>query len=107
MFTHLISPDRPTWTWERLGEVCAQTALPWMAKGILHPDDARFAVDAGASAVLVSNHGGRRLDGAGAGGQVGVERMHELLLAELRTIMMLCGCARTAELRGRIRPERP
>ena len=35
-------------------------------KGILHPDDARRAVDAGAGAVVVSNHGGRQLDGAPA-----------------------------------------
>ena len=158
MFTHLMRPDSPTWTWERLGEVCAETGLPWMAKGILDPDDARLAVDAGAAAVLVSNHGGRQLDGAiaslealpaivavvgdcsevafdsgirwgfdvakalalgadvvvlgrlaahalCAAGQAGVERMHELLLAELRTIMMLCGCARPDELRERIRVE--
>jgi L-lactate dehydrogenase (cytochrome) len=33
-------------------------------KGIMHPDDARLAVDAGADAIIVSNHGGRQLDGA-------------------------------------------
>ncbi|MBS3647829.1 alpha-hydroxy-acid oxidizing protein [Pseudaminobacter sp. 19-2017] len=35
-------------------------------KGILDPEDARLAINAGADAVLVSNHGGRQLDGAGA-----------------------------------------
>ena len=35
-----------------------------MLKGILHPDDARKAIDAGAAAIVVSNHGGRTLDGA-------------------------------------------
>lgn len=40
------------------------TGLPVVAKGVLHPDDARLAVDAGASAVWVSNHGGRQLDRA-------------------------------------------
>jgi len=39
---------------------------PLVVKGILHPDDARRAVDAGAGAVVVSNHGGRQLDGAPA-----------------------------------------
>jgi lactate 2-monooxygenase len=33
-------------------------------KGILHPDDARRAVDAGMDGILVSNHGGRQVDGA-------------------------------------------
>jgi 4-hydroxymandelate oxidase len=43
------------------------TRLPVVLKGILRPDDARRAVDAGASAIAVSNHGGRQLDGvAGA-----------------------------------------
>ncbi|CAN5800629.1 alpha-hydroxy acid oxidase [soil metagenome] len=37
------------------------TSLPVVAKGVLHPDDARRAVDAGARAILVSGHGGRQL----------------------------------------------
>ncbi len=37
---------------------------PLLVKGILHPDDARVAVDCGADAIVVSNHGGRVLDGA-------------------------------------------
>lgn len=40
------------------------TDLPIAVKGILHPDDARQVVDAGADAVVVSNHGGRQVDGA-------------------------------------------
>ena len=35
-----------------------------MVKGVLHPDDARAAVAHGADAIVVSNHGGRQLDGA-------------------------------------------
>jgi 4-hydroxymandelate oxidase len=38
------------------------TGLPVVPKGVLHPDDARLAVDAGAAAIWVSNHGGRQLD---------------------------------------------
>ncbi|MFL6060976.1 MAG: alpha-hydroxy acid oxidase [Marmoricola sp.] len=45
----------------RLGE---RTGLPVVAKGVLHPEDARRAVEAGAAAVWVSNHGGRQLDRA-------------------------------------------
>jgi 4-hydroxymandelate oxidase len=37
------------------------TSLPVVAKGVLHPDDARRAVDAGARGVIVSNHGMRQL----------------------------------------------
>ncbi|WP_433564043.1 lactate 2-monooxygenase [Nocardia sp. CA-151230] len=40
------------------------TELPIAVKGVLHPDDARQVVDAGADAVVVSNHGGRQVDGA-------------------------------------------
>ena len=47
-----------------MADEMARTSLPFMAKGILTAGDARAAVDAGASAVLVSNHGGRQLDGA-------------------------------------------
>ncbi|MFF0816180.1 alpha-hydroxy-acid oxidizing protein [Rhodococcus sp. NPDC003318] len=40
------------------------TDLPIVVKGIVHPDDAREVIDAGASGVVVSNHGGRQVDGA-------------------------------------------
>ncbi|HLS75377.1 MAG TPA: alpha-hydroxy-acid oxidizing protein [Nocardia sp.] len=40
------------------------TDLPIAVKGILHPDDARLVVDAGADGVIVSNHGGRQVDGS-------------------------------------------
>lgn len=42
------------------------TGLPVVVKGVLHPADARRAVDAGAAAVWVSNHGGRQLDRSAA-----------------------------------------
>jgi isopentenyl diphosphate isomerase/L-lactate dehydrogenase-like FMN-dependent dehydrogenase len=58
--------DQPVWAWEHLTELMAETTLPWIAKGILTGEDAEAAAKAGASAVLVSNHGGRQLDGAGA-----------------------------------------
>jgi 4-hydroxymandelate oxidase len=53
-------------TWEVLDELRAVTRLPVVVKGILSADDARRAVDHGAKAVVVSNHGGRQLDGAPA-----------------------------------------
>jgi len=42
------------------------TNLPIVVKGILRPDDAELAVQHGASAIQVSNHGGRQLDGVQA-----------------------------------------
>jgi isopentenyl diphosphate isomerase/L-lactate dehydrogenase-like FMN-dependent dehydrogenase len=56
----------PNWTWDQLAEVTARHELPWIAKGILTAESAVAAVDAGASAILVSNHGGRQVDPAPA-----------------------------------------
>jgi lactate 2-monooxygenase len=54
----------PTFSWADVDFVRTTTRLPLVLKGILHPDDARMAVDHGADAVVVSNHGGRQVDGA-------------------------------------------
>ncbi len=51
-------------TWEDLAFVHEQTDLPVVVKGVLHPEDARLAVEAGADAVQVSTHGGRQVDGS-------------------------------------------
>ncbi len=53
-------------TWEILDRLQRITRLPIVVKGILTGEDARRAVDHGAKAVVVSNHGGRQLDGAPA-----------------------------------------
>ena len=42
------------------------TRLPLLLKGILHPDDARKALEHGVDGIVVSNHGGRQVDGAAA-----------------------------------------
>lgn len=49
-------------TWEDVNWLCQQTRLPVLLKGILHPSDAKLAMDAGCRGVIVSNHGGRTLD---------------------------------------------
>jgi heme/flavin dehydrogenase (mycofactocin system) len=56
----------PLPTWEDIAWLREQWGGPFMVKGIMHPDDARRAVDAGASAISVSNHGGNNLDGTPA-----------------------------------------
>jgi lactate 2-monooxygenase len=54
----------PAITWNDLAFLREITDLPIVLKGILHPDDARLAVEHGVQGVLVSNHGGRQVDGA-------------------------------------------
>ena len=54
----------PGLTWEDLGSLRSLTSLPIVIKGILHPDDAREAAERGVDGVVVSNHGGRQVDGA-------------------------------------------
>ena len=53
----------PGLTWDDVAEL-ASGPLPVLVKGVLRADDARRAVDAGAAGVVVSNHGGRQVDGA-------------------------------------------
>ncbi|HEV2388790.1 MAG TPA: alpha-hydroxy-acid oxidizing protein [Candidatus Acidoferrales bacterium] len=50
--------------WNDIAFLRRHTRLPLLVKGIVHPDDASSAVAAGADAVIVSNHGGRQVDGA-------------------------------------------
>lgn len=54
----------PSVTWRDMEWMIAEWGGPFAVKGILSPGDARRAVDIGATAVMVSNHGGRQLDGA-------------------------------------------
>ena len=51
-------------TWNDLDWLASLSSLPVIPKGILHLDDAVCAVDHGARAMIVSNHGGRQLDSA-------------------------------------------
>ena len=54
------------WTWETVANVGDGAGIPWIAKGIVTAPDAQAAIEHGAAAVWVSNHGGRQLDGAPA-----------------------------------------
>ncbi|MEM8908055.1 MAG: alpha-hydroxy-acid oxidizing protein [Bacteroidota bacterium] len=56
--------SRPTLTWADLAFLRQQTTLPILLKGILDPQDARLAVDHEVDGIIVSNHGGRQVDGA-------------------------------------------
>lgn len=56
--------SNPSLQWEDLKSLRQWTKLPVLLKGILHPDDARKAVDFGMDGIIVSNHGGRQVDGS-------------------------------------------
>jgi isopentenyl diphosphate isomerase/L-lactate dehydrogenase-like FMN-dependent dehydrogenase len=51
-------------SWKELSYIKEKSKLPVMIKGITHPEDAVLAVDHGVDGIIVSNHGGRQLDGA-------------------------------------------
>jgi L-lactate dehydrogenase (cytochrome)/lactate 2-monooxygenase len=56
--------SRSTLTWPDLARLRAHTALPIVLKGVQHPRDAALALDHGVDGIVVSNHGGRQVDGA-------------------------------------------
>jgi 4-hydroxymandelate oxidase len=62
--TALIDPDL---TWSDIERFAAESPIPVVVKGVLTPEDARRAIDSGAQAVIVSNHGARQLDTVLAG----------------------------------------
>jgi lactate 2-monooxygenase len=62
--TFLETFTRPSLSWDDIALVREATQLPLLLKGILHPDDARKALDYGIDGIVVSNHGGRQVDGA-------------------------------------------
>jgi 4-hydroxymandelate oxidase len=58
----LLDSRHVSLTWADLSLIRSWSSLPLVIKGILHPDDARLAVEHGAAGIVVSNHGGRQLD---------------------------------------------
>jgi 4-hydroxymandelate oxidase len=64
--TYFASQLDPDIAWSDLDWLCSITKLPVAVKGIMTAEDAALAIEHGASAVIVSNHGGRQLDSAPA-----------------------------------------
>ncbi len=60
-FTEMLDP---TMNWDDLAEMVQEWGGKFCLKGVIHPDDARRAAEVGCDAVILSNHGGRQLDGA-------------------------------------------
>jgi lactate 2-monooxygenase len=83
-------------TWEDLGWLRARTALPLLVKGVLTAEDAELARAAGIDGVIVSNHGGRQVDGAVAALDALVEVRAELGAGA--TVLMDSGIRRGADV---------
>ncbi len=62
--THMAQLLDPTLCWRDVEWLRGIWRGPLLLKGVLHPDDARAALEHGVDGVIVSNHGGRQLDGA-------------------------------------------
>jgi lactate 2-monooxygenase len=62
--TFLDIYSNPGLSWDHLATLRSRTTLPILLKGILHPDDAVMALEAGVDGLVVSNHGGRQVDHA-------------------------------------------
>lgn len=62
--TFLDIYSNPGLSWDHLATLRSRTGLPIVLKGIMHPDDAVRAFEMGVDAVVVSNHGGRQVDGS-------------------------------------------
>jgi isopentenyl diphosphate isomerase/L-lactate dehydrogenase-like FMN-dependent dehydrogenase len=54
----------PAFSWDGIDDLRSHTSLPLVLKGITHPEDARLALEHGVDGIVVSNHGGRQVDGA-------------------------------------------
>lgn len=72
-FTLPPRPDLALFTWDFYDELRNMTSLPIIPKGITSVEDAKIAVSKGAPAIILSNHGGRHLDGAPSSLQTALE----------------------------------
>jgi len=66
MFAFFVERHDASFAWDDVAWLASLTPMPIVLKGIVRGDDARMAVDAGVQALVVSNHGGRQLDGESA-----------------------------------------
>ena len=94
----------PALTWADVAWFRSITRLPVVLKGVLFPLDAALAVQAGVAAVWLSNHGGRQLDGVGAGLDALPACVAAMRAAEAASASAACG---TAAAGGPAAPRRP
>jgi 4-hydroxymandelate oxidase len=86
----------PSLTWRDLAWLRSLTSLPVLVKGILTAEDATLALEAGVEGVVVSNHGGRQLDGVAAS----LDALPEVaeVVGDRATILMDGGVRRGADV---------
>jgi isopentenyl diphosphate isomerase/L-lactate dehydrogenase-like FMN-dependent dehydrogenase len=86
----------PRLSWHDLAAIRQCTKLPILVKGIIHPDDARLALDHGLDGVIVSNHGGRQMDG----GVAAIDALAEVgeVVQSRVPVMMDSGIRRAADI---------
>jgi lactate 2-monooxygenase len=73
-------------TWDDLTFIRKHTKLPILLKGIMHSDDARLAIENGVDGIIVSNHGGRQVDGA-IGALEALPRVCEVVQDQIPVLM--------------------
>ena len=83
---YIFSRFSPAVTWQDAERMIAEWEGPFAVKGILSPEDAQLAVSIGASAIIVSNHGGRQLDHSE--GSVGLVREISEAVGKQATIIV-------------------
>ena len=66
LYAFVKSQFDPSLTWEAIRWMKTKTSLPVIAKGVMRADDALLAIEHGVDATIVSNHGGRQMDGVPA-----------------------------------------
>ena len=64
--TYMNQQFDPSVTWDEAKEIANMWGGPFAIKGLMTPEDAEKAIEIGASAIVISNHGGRQLDSAAA-----------------------------------------
>ena len=64
MMTYMNQQFDPSVTWDEAKEIASMWGGPFAIKGLMNADDAERAIEIGASAIVISNHGGRQLDSA-------------------------------------------
>ncbi|XP_043368985.1 hydroxyacid oxidase 2 isoform X2 [Dermochelys coriacea] len=88
----------PSINWNDIYWLQSLTRLPIIVKGILTKEDADLAMRHGVQGIIVSNHGGRQLDGGPATGEEGLREVLQILHDEFRLSMALAGCQNVSEI---------
>lgn len=73
-FTEMLDPSM---NWDDVAQMVQDWGGEFCLKGVIHPDDARHAAEIGCTGIVLSNHGGRQLDGS----RTGFEALDEVVQA--------------------------